>query len=289
MRAAELLARAAPHAVLDADVALLCARAYTVLGNQPEASRMLGVLDQHRHPSGGWGLQYEWDAFSDGIVNPATTTYTYTTAAAIHAYVDYAESFSRPLPESVLDAAIVLTELWPYYDDHPNDHRADRIVHNVNALAIGAIYRLGHHGDHLLPAVLDAQGWDGKPSQQGVRIAAHCWPYSTAKHKPNDLFHEMLLLDGLRHIPTASTQVKRSLDGAWRTHLHNTGSPTLTTYTLGSLRWGPAAAAYMHAMQGQHERASTIIDNAITSNLWAACHPRALAWYALAMAAVLPR
>lgn len=41
-----------------------------------------GLLDL-RNPDGGWGLEKAWDAFGDRTVNPATTTYTVTTAAHV--------------------------------------------------------------------------------------------------------------------------------------------------------------------------------------------------------------
>jgi hypothetical protein len=47
----------------------------------PAVAPMVQHLLELRNADGGWGLQSSWDAFGDHTVNPASTTYTVTTAA----------------------------------------------------------------------------------------------------------------------------------------------------------------------------------------------------------------
>lgn len=44
---------------------------------------LIAQLLAERNPDGGWGVGIPWDAFQDGSVNPATTTYTVTLAGHV--------------------------------------------------------------------------------------------------------------------------------------------------------------------------------------------------------------
>lgn len=46
----------------------------------PTVASLVQHLLDVRKPDGGWGIESAWDAFSDGTVNPESTTYTVSTA-----------------------------------------------------------------------------------------------------------------------------------------------------------------------------------------------------------------
>lgn len=51
--------------------------------DDPRVQTYLNKVYAQRLASGGYGLDYSWDAFQDGSTNPATTTYTITTTGQV--------------------------------------------------------------------------------------------------------------------------------------------------------------------------------------------------------------
>lgn len=49
----------------------------------PRVQPLIAQLLAERNPDGGWGIGEAWDAFQDGSVNPADTTYTVTLAGHV--------------------------------------------------------------------------------------------------------------------------------------------------------------------------------------------------------------
>lgn len=113
----------------------------------PAANSYLDKAIAQRHPDGGFGLPYAWDAFGDGTTNPATATYT-ATLWQVGTVLCAAHRAGRPDVQKVLEGIldkIYTLALIPVdvgygipYSDHLNDKRAGYVVHNCNAL-IGAL------------------------------------------------------------------------------------------------------------------------------------------------------
>lgn len=122
----------------------------------PRVSTYLAKLYSLRNPDGGWGIGEAWDAFQDGTVNPATTTYTITLAD--HVGPVLLEAWQHGLVpaadvQTVVDL-IATTNSAQYgasagnlgrcfaYSRSPNDNVVPAgCVHNVSAAAAGFLMR----------------------------------------------------------------------------------------------------------------------------------------------------
>ena len=98
----------------------------------------------------GWGLGWEWDAFGDGSVNPADTSYGITTALAVDGLL---RTYELTRNAQYLDAAIRALESYAQsitLSDHGlffwySDQEADAInVPNVSAMMAGVFAMAGH-------------------------------------------------------------------------------------------------------------------------------------------------
>jgi hypothetical protein len=101
-------------------------------------TRLLG----RRHADGGYGLDYAWDAFNDGTVNPALTSYTVSIAghagpALLAAYSNGSTVVARSDVQGCIAELMAMPRitvsrgLCVAYSNHPNDKQGQ--VHNVNA------------------------------------------------------------------------------------------------------------------------------------------------------------
>lgn len=114
---------------------------------EPEPNAYLAKAIALRHADGGFGLPYAWDAFGDGTINPASTTYTATlwqVGTVLCAAYRAGRTDVLPVIKGILDKIYTIA-LIPVdvgygvpYSDSPNDKRAGYVVHNCNAL-IGAL------------------------------------------------------------------------------------------------------------------------------------------------------
>lgn len=263
----------------------------------------------------GWGQAFAWDAYGDGVINPADTIYSYTTAAAALALLD---GYAVLGDEEYLDAAeraggalTVDTCCWRdgdyisvWYDDQPNDQRHERQIHNVNGLALAALTRLdevtGESRYSELTAamaqhLIHEQG-DGYAQQNygDTTVADSNWRYSQGEPgRPNDLLHETFIVEGLLTYGSveAVESARRSLDGILATHFDG-GKPREGKYTFGSLGWGPGAALFVLSMvEGYREAARPIAEHLSAtvsddgrSTLADDEQLRAQAWYSLGLA-----
>jgi hypothetical protein len=114
--------------------------------HDPRALDYLHRVIAQRHPDGGFGLNYAWDAFNDGTRNPVSTTYTVTLADHVgkmfleaHAagvlnryYIDTLLTKLQTIPRIPVAGGYC----WAY-SDHPNDVKPGYCSHNVNA-GVGA-------------------------------------------------------------------------------------------------------------------------------------------------------
>ena len=108
----------------------------------------LAKLYSLRNPDGGWGLNFTYDKFSDGTVNPANTTYTVTLADHVGpVLLDAYEHGLVPAADVSTVVSLLLstqTATWTTagrclaYSRSPNDAvntSNGRCTYNVNAIA----------------------------------------------------------------------------------------------------------------------------------------------------------
>lgn len=308
----------------EADTVLLLARANAHLiaaGVHDDKDELRGQLDRllelriEGKGGWGWGLSYAWDAYGDGVVNPADTIYSYTTAAAALALLDgYAVLGDEKYLEAARRAGGALTvdtccwrdgdhaSVW--YDDQPNDQRNERQVHNVNGLALAALTRLDEAGGDsryadltsaMAQHLIEAQGEGYAQENYGeTKVADSNWTYSQAEPgRPNDLIHETFIVEGLMTYGTdeAVQAAHRSVEGMLATHFDE-GKPREGKYTFGSLGWGPGAALFVLSMVDDYrdaarsiaEHLSEGVDHDGRSALAESDQLRAQAWYSLGLA-----
>lgn len=288
------------------DTVLLAARAHLHLATVAprHADRARGVLarlaDMTALPDvTGWGLSFAWDAFQDGTVNPSSTIYAYTTAAAALAYLDAYEILGDREYLHVAERAeqVLVKELccWDngthasvWYSDQEADQRDGMQVHNVSALSLAVFERLDLYGisidrgltDRLARHLMDVQGTGfDKPDQASPAN----WAYAVNRSTANDLLHETFIVEGLLWHRDGQTHAARSLSGIVESHFVE-GRPRETHHTQGSRGWGPPAALYILIGQPGFEQHVESIAAVFRGNDLTAEHERARGWYALALA-----
>lgn len=118
--------------------------------DDPRVATHIDRVMAMRNPDGGWGLPYSWDAFQDGTTNPATTTYTVSTAAVGDVLL---EAYKAGKVERAVIASVI-TRLYKFpklpgiapgyciaYSASLNDVKPGYCVHNVSAGVAGFLIR----------------------------------------------------------------------------------------------------------------------------------------------------
>lgn len=322
-QAHEAAVRAVGHIDPDSDEPdeiLLAARARLQLALLDDAHRnaaqdlleRLAELAREHEGRASWGLSYAWDAFQDDVTNPADTIYSYTTAAAAHAFLDgyvvLDDDRWLDWAERAGTSLMVDTCCWEdddglsvWYSDQENDQQDGRQVHNVTGLALGVLDRLAQFdvqvGDDDVTARMAArllrrqgQGWT-RPDD----TAATNWPYRDGDDVANDLIHETFIVDGLLWLGSdeAVEAARRSLAGIWSNHFGDDGAPRYDRHhTAGSNDWGPPAGLYVltgpETFRDEARRVAEQLTGQVGEDGWPAPvdpdHLRGTAWYALALA-----
>lgn len=176
--------------------------------HSPKVPRLVAALVGTANPDGGYGLGRPWDAYQDGTVNPATTSYTATTAGHVGPIL-VAGHRAGVIAAPVVDRAIDWVLDLPHpdgdpcipYSNSPNDvGRA--CVWNVHyaaaAWVVGASAATGHRRDDATALAATALSMlaDYPPDPK-----TGYFPYSAAQDRPQDLSHQLwtaLAIDGLR-------------------------------------------------------------------------------------------
>lgn len=167
----------------------------------PATKTYLSQVLALQHADGGWGIEQPVDAFGDGTINPADTTYTITTADHIGPLLleAYAQGLvDREVLVRARDSLLTTprvnaaTSTCVAYSRSPFDSpdAAGYCVNNVNAATGWFLTRLAEIGiDTDGQRELAQQIIDYDASQQ---LVAHWWPYRDTVPYRQDADHNAL-------------------------------------------------------------------------------------------------
>jgi hypothetical protein len=176
----------------------------------PRIAIYLNKLYSLRNPDGGWGLNFTYDKFSDGTVNPANTTYTVTLADHIGpVFLDAYQAGVVPASDIATIVNLILTTqvgTWSTagrcvaYSRHSNDAvntSNGRCVYNVNALA--AMFLQLANGAGFNQSGLHRRVSDmSKNVLNGFNYQTLKWPwYTQAGSPPQDTDHNAATAEAL--------------------------------------------------------------------------------------------
>lgn len=190
--------------------------------SDPEISPALKRLHSARKPDGGYGIDFAWDAFQDGSVNPVSTSYLVTVTD--HAGRVLLNAHAAGLVTDTEIAGLVdLLMSWPTVVGDPDclgySPRADdrRIcVYNTNMAAAW-----------FLRAAYDAGVRRPGQLEMSARLYAHdaplqtagWWPYgSSTRSRRQDWNHNAGMIDMqlLLDSPAARAALQDVMPGGWR-------------------------------------------------------------------------
>jgi len=120
--------------------------------SDPRTQTWLQRVYQRVTPSGGYGLNFAYDAYGDGTVNPANTTYSITTAWHVgRMFIEGYDGGGVPRErvvaavKSLLDTAQTAGGKCAAYSKHVNDSRK-ACVWNVSAASAWFLWRAHQRG-----------------------------------------------------------------------------------------------------------------------------------------------
>jgi hypothetical protein len=169
--------------------------------DDPRAMTYLNEALAQRLPSGGFGLNYAWDAFGDHTVNPATTTYTITLYQVGEVELEAYQAGKVPYSDIVsILRAVYATPRIPVkvgiglaYSDNPNDVKPGYVVHNIDQAIAMFLQDTLNAGIPWSQA--QAKRWIGWLQEQEVasyRPATFDWPYRSGSPAANDPAHNAI-------------------------------------------------------------------------------------------------
>jgi hypothetical protein len=190
----------------------------------PKVPALVDAVVATANPDGGYGLARPWDAYQDGTVNPAATSYTATTAGHVGPIL-LAGYLAGAVPASVVDRALdwVLDLPRPAgeacipYSASPHD-AGRACVWNVHFGAAAWVKRAsaatGHRPDDAATLVARATSVLARVAPDPV---TGYLPYSSAQTRPQDIGPQLwtsVSIDYLRGTPDAiATMITRPF---WR-------------------------------------------------------------------------
>ena len=158
----------------------------------PRIQTYLAKLYGLRNPDGGWGLNFPYDKFNDGTINPANTTYTVTLADHVGPVLldAYVAGIVPASDVSTITNLILTTQTATWttagrcvaYSRSPNDAvnpSNGRCTYNVNALA--AMFLQMANGKGFVATGLNRRVSDiSKNVINGFNYKTLWWPWYTA-------------------------------------------------------------------------------------------------------------
>jgi len=218
----------------------------------------LAILLATRKPGGGYGLTSAWDAYGDGTVNPASTTYTVTSAGHVGSVL--LEAYRQGvLPEAALRAVVDAVLAVPRLDHGTclaySSSRWDAAKPCVRNVSLGAAawlrsvrnvtpYR-GAEIDSVVAAVR-SRIRDGYDPSTGY------WTYADGARGPQDLGHQVYTAASVDLLDPSFGAVGRMMQRPWWRQPNGTDQPP---YVI-------ASSMMTVAMQCQYARSPGVIAGA---------------------------
>lgn len=188
--------------------------------DSPAVASLLARVMALRNPDGGWGLNATSDTFSDGTVNPATTTYTVTVSDHVGPFLlgAWQHGLVGIEPLTTIGNLLVHMPRWTVdsgtclaYSTSPNDQQnSGMCIHNASAAAALFLGQLATAGVSISGAT-SIRGLIVKAEVGAYVVSAKNWPYAENGHgyfggPYNDVDHEALnvemMLDPLAGAPS---------------------------------------------------------------------------------------
>jgi hypothetical protein len=151
-----------------------------------------------RKPDGGYGLNRPWDAFGDGTVNPATTTYAITVTGQVGRVL--LDGFlAGVVPRAEIRRLVDIVAAFPRTPDVPgktgicvaysnSGYDAATCVTNINASA-GRFLALTQKLGFTFPGERDVLAGIKARVASGYDPDTGFWPYKESSPAPNDWNH----------------------------------------------------------------------------------------------------
>lgn len=154
--------------------------------DDPRAMHYLNLAMAQQHADGGYGLNYAWDAFSDGTTNPASTNYTVTFYQVGEVMLEAYKAGKVPytavtdLMRDVVNTPRipVSTGMAVAYSNSPYDVKPTYVVHNI--LQSAALFLTDAQRAGITWSQSQVSAWiQGLYHQEIVSYqpALHGWPY----------------------------------------------------------------------------------------------------------------
>lgn len=214
-RTRAVAALAAWHAADDADPTAASAFALSYAGlaeaslngwDSPVVASLLARVMALRNPDGGWGLNAPSDAFNDGSVNPADTTYTVTIADHVGPFLlaAWQHGLIGIEPLTTIESILVHLPHWTIlggncvpYSTSPNDRTSSGLcVNNVNAAAGWFLTQLTQAGVPMSGAT-SLRAMIVKTEVGEFDPVSKNWPYRTGSSALSDIDHTSLNVEAL--------------------------------------------------------------------------------------------
>ena len=244
-----------------------------------EVPALVAAVAATANPDGGYGLSQRWDAYQDGTVNPATTSYNATTAGHVGPVL-LAGYLAGAVPAALVDRAIDSILDMPRsfdgtgvpYSNSRYDLR-EPCVWNVHfgavAFATAASRATGWRQADVAALTRSALTWLPKLAQNPT---TGYWAYSSAGGGPQDIGHQLWTATAVDYLngnnATLTFMLSRQL---WRTqaatfHDYNVAAsmsgialldcryatdPTVLAYSGVTTRAAPYALKAMSARADQ--------------------------------------
>ncbi len=250
-----------PTAYVAYDAAYQAASIATLYGwGSSEARSQLVRLRSVKKPDGGYGMERAWDAFGDGSLNPASTSYL--VSITDHAGIGLLAGLrAGAVPASEVAALVDLVMAWPRVAGDP-----DCLAYSVASTdRKHCVYNVNSSASWFLQAAHDAGV--RRPGQQDlaqrlyqhdvVKASGGWWPYSSSQLTTRqDWNHNAAMVDFQFQLDVQAGQA--SLDavmpGGWVHPDRSTaedvqGYLRLLPYACGYREGVPAAARTLAARQ----------------------------------------
>ena len=195
----------------------------------------------------GWGLPVEWDAYSDGSINPANTEYTITTAIVLNSLLDWIKY--DPLAPQDKIVSLIDAATQPYLDQtnySPSGifpyslSESDRIYDTFNPAVYlaGQMQRFSHlvNDPSKKQAIASASDQVMNVLLKYKNVAPDggwYWNYSIQGQRPNELAHALYIIDGIYNYIEFGGRLAESFD--WEniySHINWFYSKALNRWTL---------------------------------------------------------